>query len=268
MTKSPSKTIGKGVLPPAATDQEIQARYSTMLWTKLVTDGHVIMRRVNHCAKTYGATMGVLAMVLLAFDAARSSGILSQDEASASGWAVNAKTVNEWSRGMNIASITPAFGSATTKVEDYKAFIAQVIQNPGSLAPQGKAVAGQVACVPIRSLAEPWVNPATGLPDKPRCKFSDDGNTIWVASHALDSASGKAVVYPVLGLFHKEGGRWGYYNFDARMPGALYAFPEYKTVTFSMIPEQLARDFPDAMTRADLSEPRGWIERAKKAFAK
>lgn len=251
-------------VPTQEGDQKIKARYGNMQWTLLVTDGHVILRRVNYLAER-ASILGVLVAGSFTLSIALALGAFSKPAESTTGWAVNPAGVNEWIKGMTIAKVTPAFGSSTKSPEAYKAFIAQVIQNDGALSTAALGNADKPGCVSMNSLSESWLNPATGLPDRPRCKVSEDGKTIWLASFVLDQRSGQAKIFPTLGALHKDGGRWAYFNFDAGMPGALYSFPEFQTVSFAKIPARVAADFPEAMTRADLSQTQGWLARARKA---
>lgn len=245
---------------PKTQDEQIRAKHSGMLWTRLVSDGAVVVRRAN-AVQSWAAWLAIAAAALLVFDALRHGGGVSAPAAPV-GWEIDAAGMNSWRQGMALRSVTDQIAAAATPAANYAAFVGQLESSPEMLAPVGQAQPGQVGCAPMKSLSETWLNPASGLPDMPRCKFSEDGKHIWLASFVKVASGGQELIYPVAGVLRKEGLGWAYYNFDATGAGGLHEVPGKKTVDVTMIPNQVAKDFPEALKGSDYGK-KGLVGKAK-----
>lgn len=241
-------------------DERIRERHSGMLWTRLVSDGAVVVRRAN-ALKGAAAALAALSAGLLVFDALRHGGAPSAPKPPV-GYEIDAAGMASWRQGMALRSVTAEIAAAATPAANYDAFAGQLESNPALLAPQSQAKPGQVPCAPMKSLAETWLNPASGLPDQPRCKFSEDGEHIWIATFVKAQSGGQELIYPVSGVLRKEGFGWAYYNFDATGAGGLHEVRGKKTVDVTMIPGQVSKDFPEALKASDYAE-KGVVGKAR-----
>ena len=244
-------------------EQTIREAHEGSLWTLLVSPGSVIISRVNDLAGL-GRWLGIIAAAAVAGSIALAvDGSLGASDA-VKGWQVNQLEINKWAAGASVKTSNPAFFAAATKSDDYARFVSDVVANPSILVEQatGQPKPGTLPCVPMDSLSETWANPSTGTPDRPRCKFS--GDNIFVSSFVQDSSNGRSLIYPVLGVFHKEAGAWDYYNFDGGMEGGIFALRDRKNVSIFQIAGAVDKAFPGALTRADLTAPRtawGWAKK-------
>lgn len=100
-------------------------------------------------------------------------------------------------------------------------------------------------CEPLTDLRKPWVN-ASGNADTPLCLVSKSGDTVWLASIVNSSTSN---MFPMatgwLGAFHRgDDKRWRYYNVEGLVRAPLVKLAGYPSISFDMIPYQVANDFP------------------------
>jgi hypothetical protein len=255
-----------GAAPSAADENERIARENEgMMWTHLVSAGSVIVKRVNEL-RALNRSLLTAAIAIAIGSIALFAGGAMDSSAAVSGWQVSQSEINKWAAGATVKSPAAGFKAATASDVDYSRFIAQVLGNPSILVQQsGGAVRdGTIPCVPFESLAEPWVNPATGVPDRPRCKFS--GDNIFVASYVTSGRDGKQ--YPILGIFHKGAASWDYYNFDGALGDNIYRFGDRKNVTIYQVADSIDKAFPGALIRGDLTKPRTAWGFIKKQFNK
>ncbi|WP_176317924.1 hypothetical protein [Burkholderia vietnamiensis] len=235
-------------------------------WRRLVTPGHVWVARLNAATWVgalvaflfaaslvwviYGNTTG-LAKALAHVDDAP---VTWWDRFFASPWDTVTGTAHEIGKQPRpvlnrdaVATIQPVpqgqiSVNALTKPADLKGFIND---NLKALNSTGKLSADYPACDQLDDLRKPWVNSKTGQPDVPRCLVSKSGDTIWLASLISNGNDYMPQVMPWLGVYHKDSeGRWNYYNVDGVVPAATARIGGYSSVTFDMIPYQIARDFP------------------------
>jgi hypothetical protein len=264
ITRSQPKAIAA-----KAEDKETEVRkaHEGRLWTRLVSPGSVIIKRVNDLAGM-GRTLGLVAVAAVAGSLVLVMGHTLSAADAVKGWKVNQLEINKWAVGASVKSPSPAFSAAATKSEDYARFVSEVVANPSILEAQatGAAKPGNIPCVPMDSLSETWANPANGTPDRPRCKFS--GNSVFVASFVQDASSGRNLIYPVLGVFHKEDGSWDYYNFDGGMESGIFALRDRKSVSIYQIAGEVERAFPGSLAKGDLTAARTAWGMAKKLFNK
>jgi hypothetical protein len=270
----PSERIAATTPTTAEFEAGIVKANEGKLWTYLVSEGSVLVNRVNAIAdpKVKGGGMGgmlgffAVATVIGSFAMFLSFGLSASD--AVKGWQTNPAEINKWAAGASLRTITPALAAATTRSEDYARFVSEVVANPQTLVPQaiGGAKLGAIPCVPMESLAETWLNPATGTPDRPRCKFS--GDSVFVASFVQDGSTGRSLIYPVLGVFHKDKEGWAYYNFDGGMEGGLFALRAQKSVSIYQIANEVNKAFPGVLVYGDVTAPRTAWGYAKKLFQK
>ncbi|MFM0381594.1 hypothetical protein PQQ72_31740, partial [Paraburkholderia strydomiana] len=99
-------------------------------------------------------------------------------------------------------------------------------------------------CEPLKDLRAPWVD-SSGLPNTPLCLTSTSGDAIWMAS-IINTTNNTTfpVAVPWLGVFHRDGGKWKYANVNGLIGRPTAQLPAYPTLISSMIPYQIARDFP------------------------
>lgn len=265
-------------IKPAAkavdSEESIRIEHEGRKWNDFASEGSVRVNRVNALANSsepghaIGAKLSGMAAIALVASLAFSLGSGLTATGAVKGWATNQLEINKWAAGAEIKSVSQAMVAATTKSEDYAKFVADVVANPRALVPQatGPAKAGTLPCVPMDSLAETWLNPATGTPDRPRCKFS--GDSIFVASFVQDAGTGRPLIYPVLGVFHQEGGAWSYYNFDGGLEGGIFALRDQKSVSIYQIASVVDKAFPGSMVYGDVTAPRTALARVRKLFDK
>lgn len=246
----------KKLVGEEAREKEIAEKWGQAQWTRLVSNGAVLVARANEVAG-WTVKVGLLAAAAGAWTLYSAVGGLPSAPDLA-GWKAKPGIEKEWIKGATLPKDMAAFGAAgaLTSEPDYAAFVAAVEAGTTRLEPGAAKPSGNVVpCAPIGSLAETWLNPATGVADVPRCKASSDGKTLWVASFVRVSDGDYA--RPVLGVFHEEKGRRVYRNFDARIAG-FHKVAGRETVSFETIPNQTAKDWPGSMTRSeDVTAPSG-----------
>lgn len=236
-------------------EQEFAKRWGDAQWTRLVSPGAVLVARANALGR-WASGAGLLAAALGVFtiyDAL--GGFASAPEIA--GLRVKPGIEREWLKGASLPKDMAPFAApgALTSEADYAAFVASVESGAAKLEPgASKPSAGSIPCAPISVLSESWLNPATGLADVPRCKKSSDGKTIWVASFVQGA---DRYTRPVIGVFHEEGGRRVYRNFDAHISGT-HKVAGRESVSFETIPNQVNADWPGTMSRSeDVTAPTG-----------
>lgn len=242
-----------------------EAKKDQRPWTFLVSEGAVIIRRANAIAPMgsalgFAAAAAVVASVIFALGSGLSAG------EAVKGWEANQAEINAWA-GAATWRGNAAAAASVTRSEDYLAFVNDVAAHPEKLVKQagGQAAPGTIPCVPMESLSEPWTNPANGLADRPRCKFS--GDSVFVASFVQDATTGRSLIYPVLGVFHKQSGAWAYHNFDGGLEGGVFALRDKPSVTIYQIAREVDKAFPGALVHGDVTAPKTAWQWAKKKFS-
>lgn len=261
--KAAAKKPWDGKKQVVVSEEKIKKGHEFMTWPLLVSEGSVILARVNDISAKFSqglvlAAIGAFALnLLMSMDRGLTAG------SAVSGWSADQAVLNTWAGGATLKSTSPALAAATTPSAAYLSFVADVEAHPEKLAPQDKAGA-QYPCVPIQSLSESWLNPATGVPDRPRCKFTRD--SIFVASYVVDSSRGSALIYPVLGVFHKQAAGWAYYNFDGGLGANIFALRDRPSVSIYQIANEVNDAFPGALQKTDITAARTAWQKAKKLF--
>lgn len=269
--KKPKTTNTPGALA-APSEEDLRKEHEGRLWTLLVSEGSVIVNRVNALGAStekshaIGPSLGAFAAAALVASVALSLSFGMTAGEAVKGWRVNQAELNRWAGGATWRG-TAAAAAGVVKAADYARFVDEVATNPGILVQQadGAAAPGVAPCAPIDSLSEAWAHSASDGALRPRCKFS--GDNIFVASFVQDGSTGKDWIYPVLGVFHKEGGRWTYYNFVGAVSGT-FALRGKESVSIEQIGHAVHKAFPGALARGDLTAPQTALAWIKKQFTK
>lgn len=236
-------------------DENIRKLNQGMGWTMLLSDGSVILARIQALTKT-ATVLVTLACAAIVLDVVRISG--STNAIDVQGYKPVPSVVSNWTKGMQLNNVTAQFSEATPTAQQYAELIEKLKANPGAI---------QEHCVAIDDPSQSWLNPSTGLPNLPRCKISSDSETVWLMTFVQNKGA-STTIHPTIGVFHSTQAGWQYFNFETGLGQGVVKIQPYQTIGFSDISAQVAKDFPSSMQITDVTVPDTAVGKISKSFNK
>lgn len=218
-------------------------------WEILASEGHVLLSRVNVYRRKLPMAYAVAGVgALLAFGAAYpAASLIGNSAGGVIGWAsekISRIGVTEVEKSIapivnNIRAVVPPGFSVS---RDMAADLAmQVIPEMQSVLSKVNSGAKFDECDFGKSITENW---ATNEAVNPHCRYSKNGNRLWVWSIVLQNSS----LQPWVGLFYRESDK-DKFQFRQIESSGLSRAKNATSLSAAQIPRTIAEDFPELLNK-------------------